>query len=74
MNLPLASPELYNIEEDPGETSDCAADNPAVVTQIQGRINQMLPTFPSEVQSAWGYTMSRRVQYSPSGALPVAAS
>jgi hypothetical protein len=41
-----------------------------VVAQITNRIAQMLPTFPSEVQSAWNLTMSRRVGYVPSGALP----
>jgi arylsulfatase len=71
MNLPLFSPELYNLEADPCESSDCAADNPDVVAQIQSRINQVLPSFPVEVQSAWSFTMSRRVQYSPSGAYPV---
>jgi arylsulfatase len=71
MNLPLSSPELYDLVGDPCESSDCADANPDVVAQIRTRIAQMLPTFPSEVQSAWSYTMSRRVQYAPSGAYPV---
>jgi arylsulfatase len=74
MNLPLPSPELYDIESDPCESSDCAADNPDVVAQITSRIAQMLPTFPSEVQAAWNLTMSRRVGYVPSGALPSLAT
>jgi len=71
MNLPLSSPELYDLEADPCESSDCANDNPDVVAQIRSRMAQMLPTFPAEVQSAWNFTMSRRVEYAPSGALPM---
>jgi arylsulfatase A len=71
MNLPLASPELYNLEADPGEASDCAADRPDIVSQIQQRINQLLPTFPVEVQSAWRSTMQLPVGYTPTGALPI---
>jgi arylsulfatase A len=71
MNLPLPSPELYDMEMDPCEGSDCSDDNPDVVAQIKSRILQTLPTFPNEVQAAWNYTMSRRVGYMPSGSLPV---
>ena len=72
MNLQLPSPELYDLEGDPCESSDCADDNADVVAQIQSRINQMLPSFPVDVQSAWNSTMNKRVEYSPSGAYPVA--
>lgn len=71
MNLPLPSAELYDLEADACESSDCADDNPDIVAQIKSRINQMLPTFPVEVQSAWNLTLSHRVEYSPSGAFPV---
>jgi arylsulfatase A len=71
MNLPLGSPELYDLEADPCEASDCANDNPDVVSEIRSRIAQMLPSFPAEVQSAWNYTMSWRVGYTPPGALPM---
>src|SRR5581483_7254409 len=71
MNLPLPLPELYDLQEDPCESSDCSDANPDVVMQIKNRIAQMLPTFPNEVQQAWSFTMSRRVQYVPSGAYPI---
>lgn len=71
MNLPLPSPELYDLEADPCEASDCSDDNPDIAAQIKGRIAQLLPTFPVEVQAAWHYTLSLRAGYVPSGALPV---
>ena len=71
MNLQLASPELYNLVVDSGEASDCAADHPDIVSQIQQRINQLLPTFPVDVQSAWRSTMQLPVEYTPTGALPI---
>jgi arylsulfatase len=71
MNLPLAAPELYDVEMDACESSDCAADHPDVVAQIWSRIDQVLPSFPAEVQNAWSATMSHGVGYSPAGAMPV---
>jgi arylsulfatase A len=71
MNLPLAAPELYNLDADPGEASDCAADNPDIVAEIKRRIAQLLPTFPVDVQNAWRSTMLLPVEYTPTGALPI---
>jgi arylsulfatase A len=73
-NLPLSPPELYNLESDPDESFDVAPANPGVVTDITARIRQQLPTFPSDVISAWNFTMSRQVQGTSIGALPVLAS
>ena len=70
LNLPLPSPELYDLEADPCEASDCSADNPDIVSQIRSRIAKMLSSFPAEVQSNWSFCMSRRVDYVPSGGLP----
>ena len=71
VNLPLMSPELYDLESDPQESSDCAADKPEIVAAIRERIEWLLPSFPEQVQNAWRQTMERRVGYTPSGALPV---
>src|SRR5579862_5632656 len=71
MNLPLASPELYNLVADPGEASDSAADRPDIASQIQQRVNQLLPTFPVDVQSAWRNTLQITVGYTPAGAVPI---
>jgi arylsulfatase len=70
VNLPLPSPELYDLESDPQESSDCAADRPEIVARIRERIEWLLPGFPEQVQTAWRQTMNRRVGYTPSGALP----
>ena len=70
MNLPLASPELYNLEDDPAETTDMASDHPDVVVTITARVQAMVPTFPSAVQSAWAKTMSEPPVYCPPGGWP----
>lgn len=73
-NLPLLHPELYDLNEDPDESSDCAADNPDVVADLQAQIQAELPSFPSVVMNAWRDTQSRKVIDTPSGALPVRAT
>ena len=70
INLPLSTPELYNLELDPDESYDVAADNPNIVTQIQTGIQSLLPTFPAQVVSAWSSTMSLP-SWELDGALPV---
>jgi len=70
-NLPLPNPELYNLEEDPDESYNVAADQPQMVAQIQARIKALLPTFPVDVINAWNTTMSQQVYGEPDGALPV---
>lgn len=69
INLPLPAPELYNLEVDPDESYDVAADNPAIVAQIRARIIQLLPTFPPDVANAWNNTMSLQ-SYGSDGGLP----
>ena len=71
LNLPLLVPELYNLERDPDESYDVAAGNPQIVASIQQRIQQVLPSFPVEVMSAWQATMGLKVEPTPAGALPV---
>lgn len=71
VNLPLPRAELYNMNEDAQENYDCASDFPDVVADIQDRIASMLPSFPPAVISAWQDTISRKVEDTPSGALPI---
>jgi hypothetical protein len=73
VNLPLANPELYNLERDPDESYNVASEHPAIVAQIQAQIQQMLPSFPPAVMSAWQATMSQKVAPTLDGALPVSA-
>jgi arylsulfatase len=70
VNLPLRPPELYDLEADPMESYDVAPENPAVVREIQSRIERLLATFPEEVQKAWKDTQSRETAPTSAGALP----
>ena len=70
INLPLPQPELYNLDRDPDESYDIAADNQAVVASILARITALLPTFPTPVMNAWKVTTSRRTT-GFEGSLPV---
>lgn len=69
-NLRLLNPELYNIDDDPGESEDVSKQNPAIVAQIQQVIAQALPSFPVEVQNAWATTQSIRVYPNEPGSYP----
>jgi arylsulfatase A len=70
LNLPLPSPELYDIERDPDESYDVAPTSPAVVTEILRRVGRLVEGFPSEVQTAFKETVSRQVLPTSTGALP----
>jgi arylsulfatase A len=70
INLPLVNPELYNLETDPDESYDVAADHPDVVADILARIKAAIPTFPPDVVNSWTVTMSQQVWGTPAGALP----
>jgi hypothetical protein len=69
-NLPLPQPELYNIDADPGESYDCAPENPDVVANLKARVDRLLLTMPDQVRFDWQATQSRRVMGTPTGALP----
>jgi hypothetical protein len=71
VNLPLPRPELYHLSDDPEENYDCSRTYPEVVADIKARIELMLPTFPEPVMRAWSDTMNRRVETTPTGALPI---
>jgi arylsulfatase A len=71
INLPLFQPELYDLVEDPEETSDVSEDNPGIVKQIQARIDALMPTFPGAVIAMRQDVLRRKVYYHPAGALPI---
>ncbi len=48
-NLLLAKPELYDLNEDPGENYDIATNHPDIVAQMVQQIDTMIPTFPDKV-------------------------
>jgi arylsulfatase A len=70
-NLPLPSPELYDVSRDLDESHDRSIRNPAVVTDLQARIGRALQTFPVEIQNAYTSTQGIPVQGTPAGCFPV---
>ena len=51
-NVRLATPELFDLNVDLGESYDVAADQPIVVRDLRARIIAALRTFPQEIQQA----------------------
>ena len=74
LNLPLLSPELYDVVSDPDESHDLAADRPDITWMIYGRIAGALPNFPQPVQDVWNWTMSQPVNYTTAGGWPTVRS
>lgn len=70
-NLPLANPELYHIDEDPSESYDRSAEKRQLVQDLTQRVDRLLLNMPDQVRAAWRDTRQRRVQQTPTGALPV---
>jgi arylsulfatase A len=71
MNLPLPTPELYDVLTDTDEAHDRALRNPAVVADIRTRIDRLMQTFPADVQTAWAQAQAAKVEGTPAGCLPV---
>ncbi|MCC6588127.1 MAG: sulfatase [Bryobacterales bacterium] len=69
-NLPLPRPELYDLESDPGESYNLAAQNSEVVADIRARVEAMLPSFSKDVAGAWYGTFNMPVEDTPEGARP----
>lgn len=68
----LPRPELYNLETDPDESYDVAAEKPKIVKQMLEKIGNMLETFPEPVQKAYAEAKARPVNPNlPAGAYPV---
>lgn len=70
LNLPLPSPELYNVVADQDESHDRAARNPAVVADIQARMARLIQTFSGDALGSWNDTLRRKVYPTPAGAWP----
>jgi arylsulfatase A len=51
-NVRLATPELFDMNVDLGESYDVAADQPIVVRDLRARIIAALRTFPQEIRQA----------------------
>jgi arylsulfatase len=69
-NVTLAQPELYDIERDPGESCNVAADHPGIVAEIRARIGPAISTFPDQIQTRWRNMQLAPAAKCPSGAWP----
>jgi arylsulfatase A len=70
VNLALAAPELYDLEQDPNESYDAAPEHPEIVAEIRLRVDRLIDGFPEEVRKAYADTKARQVVPTPVGALP----
>ncbi len=70
INLPLRTPELYDLKNDPEEAYDVAAENPKVVADIQARVDRLVAGFPEEVRKAYADTREKQTAVTPTGAVP----
>jgi arylsulfatase A len=70
MNLPLLNPELYDMDADPEESYSQTSENPAVVAEIQARIQNALLTMPVQVRNAWNDTVRRQANPNGDGEWP----
>ena len=73
INLPLASPELYNLETDPDESFDVAPENPQVVKEILARLERVMATLPEPIRLAYAETKASKTARSAVGAVPKTA-
>jgi arylsulfatase len=73
-NLPLPTPELYNLALDPDEGYDVAAGHPDIVQDLTARAEALIAEFPEYVRAAWTQTRQIKVQPTPAGAYPVEES
>lgn len=73
MNLMLARPELYNLELDPDESCDVAAENPEVVRRIRAHIDKLMPGFPEDIRKAWQTMLETPAAPRPAGTFPAKA-
>lgn len=70
VNLPLKSPELYDLLTDPDESYDIASERPQVVKEIQTRMERLIAGFPENIRKAWEETMARSTGNAATGAVP----
>ena len=67
----LSRPELYDLESDPEESYDVAAEHSDLVSQLMQDIEQQVPTFPHEVVETFAALRKNVAQdTTPPGATP----
>jgi hypothetical protein len=69
-NLPLFSPELYDLVNDPAESYDVAPKNPKIVAEILAHIERLITSFPEDIQKDYRDTKLIRTVSTPVGQVP----
>ena len=69
LNLPLASPELYDLVNDPDESYDLAPEHPDIVRDLTARAELLITGFPEDVRKAFAEAKVRRNLEQRSGAV-----
>jgi hypothetical protein len=70
INLPLTSPELYDLVSDPDESYDVAPERPDVVSEIRARIERLIQGFPEDIRRDYSETKARPTRKSAVGRVP----
>jgi arylsulfatase len=68
-NLPLRSPELYNLDQDPDESYDVAAAHPQVVSDMRARVERIMEGMPEDVWKIWIEDLQKPASTSAAGAV-----
>ena len=68
-NIRLKNPELYNLETDPDESFDVAAENPAVVEKLLARAAELLQSFPADIRQQFETQKNGPLSPNPAGAV-----
>ena len=74
INLPLTSPELYDLVSDPDESYDVAPERPDVVAEIRARIERLIEGFPEDIRKDYSETTVRPTRKSAVGRVPRSAA
>ncbi len=72
-NLPLAAPELYDLESDSDESYDVSPEHPEIVRDLYARAERLLANFPENIRKDWEDTKAKAVAPAAIGAHPRAA-
>lgn len=68
-NIRLKNPELYDVVMDPDESFDVAAENPDVLRRLIGRVDEIIRTFPENIQEQYRLQKTGRLSPTPAGAV-----
>jgi arylsulfatase A-like enzyme len=68
-NIRLKNPELYDVVADPDESYDVAAENPEVLKRLIARVDELIKTFPENIQKQYESQKNGTLSPNPAGAV-----